>query len=190
MRVERKSGRLLRGIKPTRYKENSFLAYWQYWLAVGIGVAIGLLAGFIAGTLTAELGLENIQSGSVGLFVSLPTLVLVYNLVLTLLQQIQRSGIKASAQTPYWLPVTWQEHTLASILASLLGYSHRFSSNYNVGNLGLLSFCGLNHSSIADLFCIACSCIHGQCNNRNPASTSSTLYWCSLQIKRQSSCLG
>ncbi len=121
MRVERKSGRLLRGIKPTRYKENSFLAYWQYWLAVGIGVAIGLLAGFIAGTLTAELGLESIQNGSVGLFVSLPTLVLVYNLVLTLLQQIQRSGIKASAQTAYWLPVTWQEHTLASILASLLG---------------------------------------------------------------------
>ncbi len=121
MRVERKSGRLLRGIKPTRYKENSFLAYWQYWLAVGIGVAIGLLAGFIAGTLTAELGLANIQSGSVGLFVSLPTVVLVYNLVLTLLQQIQRSGIKASAQTPYWLPVTWQEHTLASILSSLLG---------------------------------------------------------------------
>lgn len=121
MRVERKSGRLLRGIKPTRYKENSFLAYWQYWLAVGIGIAVGLLAGFIAGTLTAELGLAIIQRGSVALFVSLPTLVLVYNLVLTLLQQIQRSGIKVSAQTAYWLPVTWQEHTLASILASLLG---------------------------------------------------------------------
>lgn len=121
MRVERKSGRLLRGKKPTRYKEKSFLVYWPYWLAIGAGIAIGLLAGFIAGTLTAELGFTNIQSGSLGLFVSLPTLVLIYNLVLTLLQQIQRSGIKVSAQTPYWLPVTWQEHTLASILASLLG---------------------------------------------------------------------
>jgi hypothetical protein len=27
------------------------------------------------------------------------------------------------AEAPYWLPITWQEHTLASILASLLGIS-------------------------------------------------------------------
>jgi hypothetical protein len=123
MRVERKSGRLLRGIKPTRYKENSFLAYWPYWLAIGVGIAIGLLAGFIANTLisSGEFSLTDVRTGSIGLFVTLPTLVLVYNLVLTLLQQIQRSGIKVSAQTPYWLPVTWQEHTLASVLASLLG---------------------------------------------------------------------
>jgi len=38
------------------------------------------------------------------------------------MQQIQRSGVKTSSQVPYWLPVTWQEHTLASILASLLGF--------------------------------------------------------------------
>ena len=38
LRVERKSGRLIRGIKATRYKENSFLAYWPYWVAAILGV--------------------------------------------------------------------------------------------------------------------------------------------------------
>jgi hypothetical protein len=39
-----------------------------------------------------------------------------------MMQQIQRSGVKSSSQVPYWLPITWQEHALASILASLLGF--------------------------------------------------------------------
>jgi hypothetical protein len=40
--------------------------------------------------------------------------------VFTLFQQVQLAG-KASSQVMYWLPITWQEHTLASILANLLG---------------------------------------------------------------------
>ena len=39
-----------------------------------------------------------------------------------MLQQIQRSGARFSRQVPYWMPVTWQEHTLASILANMLGF--------------------------------------------------------------------
>lgn len=121
MRVERKSGRLLRGIKTTKYKENSFFANWPYILAIIAGIAIGLPAGYGVSFLTAEIGYNTIQTVAISLFASMPTLVLIYNLVLTLLQQIQRSGVKISAETPYWLPITWQEHTLASILASLLG---------------------------------------------------------------------
>ena len=33
LQVERKSGRLIRGIKATHYRENSFIAYWPYWVA-------------------------------------------------------------------------------------------------------------------------------------------------------------
>ena len=44
LRVERKSGRLIRGIKATRYRENGFLAYWPYWVALIIGVLGGLIA--------------------------------------------------------------------------------------------------------------------------------------------------
>jgi hypothetical protein len=124
MQVERKSGRLIRGQKTTKYHENRFLAYWPYWVALSIGIAGGVLAGFIYNLATmadAEL-LSLFQEGSVNFFFSLPTLVLVYSLVFTMMQQIRLSGVKTSSQVPYWLPVTWQEHTMASTLASLMGF--------------------------------------------------------------------
>jgi hypothetical protein len=124
MQVERKSGRLIRGQKHTKYRENRFLSYWPYWVALAIGIASGVLAGVIynfAITADAEL-LSLFQEGTVSLFFSLPTLVLVYSLVFTMMQQIRLSGVKTSSQVPYWLPVTWQEHTMASIFASLMGF--------------------------------------------------------------------
>src|SRR3989304_3000621 len=124
MRVDRKSGRLIRGQKVTRYRENRFLAYWPYWVGLALGIVVGLLAGIIynfASAADPELS-TLFQQGALSIFLSLPTLVLVYSLVFTTMQQIQRSGVKTSSQVPYWLPVTWQEHTLASILASLLGF--------------------------------------------------------------------
>jgi hypothetical protein len=124
MQVERKSGRLIRGKKTTKYRENRFLAYWPYWLALALGIAGGVLAGVIynfATTSDPEL-LSLFQEGTLSLFFSLPTLVLVYSLVFTMMQQIRLSGVKTSSQVPYWLPVTWQEHTMASVLASLMGF--------------------------------------------------------------------
>jgi hypothetical protein len=124
MQVERKSGRLIRGQKRTKYHENRFLAYWPYWVALAVGIAGGVLAGVIynfATTADPEL-LTMFQDGALSFFFSLPTLVLVYSLVFTMMQQIRLSGVKTSSQVPYWLPVTWQEHTMASILASLMGF--------------------------------------------------------------------
>lgn len=124
MQVDRKSGRLIRGRKLTRYHENRFFAYWPYWTALAIGLATGFLAGFGYNAFASSdpSALSGFKDGALSLFFSLPTLVLVYSLIFTLLQQIQRSGVRAQAQVPYWLPVTWQEHTLASILASLSGF--------------------------------------------------------------------
>jgi hypothetical protein len=124
MQVDRKSGRLIRGRKLTRYRENRFLAYWPYWAALGVGLAAGLLAGVAYNFIVASdvSGVGDIKDGALSLFFSLPTLVMIYSFVFTLFQQIQRSGVRASSQVPYWLPVTWQEHTLASILASLMGF--------------------------------------------------------------------
>jgi hypothetical protein len=124
MRVERKSGRLLRGIKATKYRENTFLAYWPYWAAAIIGVLGGLLANYITSIIYSTAAIPSLPSLSdetLSVFVVLPTIVLVISLVFTLLQQIQLSGIKATTQVMYWLPVTWQEHTMASIFANLLG---------------------------------------------------------------------
>ena len=98
-----------------------YLANWPYFLAIGIGLAIGILVGYFINMASEVMGASTIQAYSIQFFVSLPTLVVVYNLILTLLQQIQRSGVKFQAETPYWLPVTWQEHTVASVLASLMG---------------------------------------------------------------------
>lgn len=124
MRVDRKSGRLIRGQKLTRYRETFFFAYWPYWVALGVGLAVGVLVGVVYNSAaTSDLSVANeFQQYAMSFFFSLPTLVLVYSLVFTLLQQIQKSGVKVSSQVPYWLPVTWQEHTLASVLASLLGF--------------------------------------------------------------------
>ncbi len=124
MQVDRKSGRLIRRQKLTRYRENLFFAYWPYWLALGVGLVAGFLGGLgYNAALSSDLvtSLEFSQA-ALSLFFSLPTLVLIYSLVFTMLQQIQKSGVKLSSQVPYWLPVTWEEHTLASVLASLTGF--------------------------------------------------------------------
>jgi hypothetical protein len=138
MRVDRKSGRLIRGRKVTKYRENKFFAYWAYWVALAIGVAAGILACVIYNFVSASEPdlLPLFQQGTLSLFLSLPTLVLIYNLVFTMLQQIQRSGVKFSAQVPYWLPITWQEHALASILANLLGFP--FASLIFIGSTILI----------------------------------------------------
>ncbi len=125
LRVERKSGRLIRGIKATRYRENRVIAYWPYWVAVILGVIGGLIANFAVSSIysdpSATPNLPQLASGSLSVFVTLPTIVLVFAFVFTLLQQIQVSGIKATGQVMYWLPITWQEQTMASILSNLLG---------------------------------------------------------------------
>jgi hypothetical protein len=125
LRVERKSGRLIRGIRATRYRENGFLAYWPYWTAVIIGVLGGVIANAIVASIYSNPGtipnLPQLTGGSISVFVTLPTIVLVFSFVFTLLQQIQVTGIKAAGQVMYWLPITWQEQTMASILSNLLG---------------------------------------------------------------------
>ena len=126
--VERKSGRLLRGQRLTRYTENRFSAYLFYIIALAVGLLVGLLAGYgyvgylTSATLSDQPTLIGLELMINNVFLSLPTIVLVSSLVFTMMNQIQRSGIKSTSQVPYWLPITWQEHTLASILANLLGF--------------------------------------------------------------------
>jgi hypothetical protein len=121
--VERKSGRLIRGQKLTRFRESKFFVEWYYWLALGLGVTVGVLASLGYNALRGDPSIGPlVQQGALSLFFSLPTLALIYSIIFTMLGQIQRSGIKATSQVPYWLPITWQEHTLGSILANMLGF--------------------------------------------------------------------
>ncbi len=127
LRVERKSGRLVRGVKATRYREHGVLAYWPYWVAAIIGIIGGLIANvavdafYNSGVALDGLTLPPILEAANGFLVTIPTLILILSIVFTMLQQIQLAGLKKTSQIMYWLPVTWQEHTLASVLANLLG---------------------------------------------------------------------
>ena len=146
LRIERKSGRLIRGIKATRYKENSFLAYWPYWVALIIGVLGGLISNFVVSGIYSGQDITNLPSlrnGSLSIFVILPTVILIFSFVFTLLQQIQLAGIKATGQVMYWLPITWQEQTLASVLSNLLGLPIAFVIGIGSGMIVFAAFNGL-----------------------------------------------
>jgi hypothetical protein len=123
IRVDMKSGRLLRGRRLTKYRENRLFTYLTYGGALTIGLTIGGLVGvYYTSASAADPNLVSLVTSAMqNLLLSLPTIVLIYSVVFTMLQQIQRSGAKFSSQAQYWLPITWEEHTLASVLASILG---------------------------------------------------------------------
>ena len=147
LRVERKSGRLIRGIKTTKYRENRILAYWPYWLALIIGVISGVIAHLIVSSIYSGAGaipnLPSLKSGALSVFVTLPTIILVFSFVFTLLQQIQVAGIKATGQVMYWLPITWQEQTMASVLSNLLGLPIALVLGVGAGIIVFGAFTGL-----------------------------------------------
>ena len=120
--VDIKAGRLIRGQRLRRYRERRIFQYLLYGGACVLGLAIGIGAGsFYTGV--ADQALRDLfNQGARSLFLSFPTLALIFSLVLTMMSQIQRMGVRASLQPPYWLPITWEEHTLASTLANLIGF--------------------------------------------------------------------
>ena len=119
--VDIKSGRLIRGQRLRRYRERRVLQYLMYGGSCLLGIAVGLLVGTVySGVPDPEMKTGLLLNIKI-LFIAAPTLVLTYSLIFTMMRQIQRAGIKASIQPPYWLPITWGEHTLAAILANLIG---------------------------------------------------------------------
>jgi len=145
VRVDRKSGRLIRGIKATRYKENSFIAYWPYWTALVLGVLGGYLSSLAASGYYSHgvpAGVRPLSVEAVSFFSVLPTLILVVSLVFTLFQQIQ-VGVKVSGQVIYSLPITWEEHAMASILANLLGWPAALIVGLSSGLIVFSAFNGL-----------------------------------------------
>jgi hypothetical protein len=120
--VDVKSGRLIRGQKLRRYRERRVFQYLLYGGACVLGIAAGLGAGIFY-TAVPDPELQTFfYEGARLLFLSFPTMVLLYSLVFTTMSQIQRMGVRASLQPPYWLPITWEEHTLASTIAHLIGF--------------------------------------------------------------------
>jgi hypothetical protein len=120
--VDIKSGRLIRGKKLRRYRERRIFQYLLYGGALVLGTAIGLAVGIFYNAAPDPQLKTLVEQGARLLFLSFPTMVLLYSLVFTTMSQIQRMGVKSSIQLPYWLPITWEEHTLASTVAHLIGF--------------------------------------------------------------------
>ena len=122
--VDMKAGRLTRGQRLTNYnvKRSRLYSYLTYAATISIGLAIGIIVSYFYSTNSSDRVFRVIfDAGFASFQYSLPTIVLVFALIFTMMQQIQRSGARATNQAPYWLPITWLEHTCASILADLLG---------------------------------------------------------------------
>jgi hypothetical protein len=120
--VDRKSSRLIRGLRFRRFRENKIVTYALYIGALLLGLLVGwLIASFYSG-ITDTVFKEDFLKGASSLFTTLPTLALLYGLVFSQMGQMQRIGAKVSIQPLYWFPITWAEHTLASILANLVGW--------------------------------------------------------------------
>jgi hypothetical protein len=119
--VDVKASRAIRGTRFRRFRENKVLTYALY-----IGVCVlGVLTGFFVGNFFAGIAdpslRQLVHESATALFVALPTIALLYGLVFTQISQLQRIGAKITIQPPYWLPITWEEHTLASVIANILG---------------------------------------------------------------------
>ena len=155
LQVERKSGRLIRGnIRFRWYSENVAVAYWPYWVAAILGALGGFFANFVAqGYYSSSLsaGAKPLDVLAPNFYSVLPTIVLGISVVFTLFQQIQLAG-KASSQVMYWLPVTWEEHTLASILASLLGWPAAVVVGLSSGLIVFSAFNGLILQAVLTIF--------------------------------------
>ncbi len=121
LKVDLKAYRVIRGSQFRRFRENRLTMYGLYAGAV----VLGLLVGFAIGNFYRGFSDPDLRSlffqGATSLFISLPTLALLYGLVIAQMNQIQRMGAKISIQPLYWYPITWKEQTLASILAGILG---------------------------------------------------------------------
>lgn len=116
-----KSYRLVSGKRFRRFRENKIVTYALYIGACLLGSIVGWLIGNFYSGMPDPVMKKLILQGAVSFFISFPTIALLYGLILTQMSQVQRVGAKVSIQPLYWLPITWEEHTLASIIANILG---------------------------------------------------------------------
>ncbi|RLG94845.1 hypothetical protein DRO37_04265, partial [Candidatus Bathyarchaeota archaeon] len=114
--VNAKSSRLLGGGGFRRFKENRLFTYMLYLGVCVLGSLFGWFFGsFYGGLIDAQVRM-HVLSAAKSFYASFPTLALLYTLILTQMSQLQRIRVKAQVQPLYWLPITWEEHTLASII--------------------------------------------------------------------------
>lgn len=119
--VYTKADRLLKKNRLRKYRESGWQSYALLAFICLMGAAIGLGAGFLISGRGETVAKNQLMDSVVSLFFTLPIMCVLYSLILTQFYQFQRAGAKASTQPVYWFPVTWGEHTMASVIAGMLG---------------------------------------------------------------------
>lgn len=127
VKAEIKSYRLVSSERFRKFRENKFFIHFLYISAC----ILGFLAGWMIGNFYSKIPDPSVKDmflqGVVLFLISLPMVVVLTSLILTQINQFQRLGAKLSTQPLYWFPISWEEHTLASIIASILGVPLAFT---------------------------------------------------------------
>ncbi|MEM3442636.1 MAG: hypothetical protein QXM86_02070 [Candidatus Bathyarchaeia archaeon] len=121
IKVDVKASRVVRGTRFRRFTENKIITYALYIAACAVGLLVGFLIGNFYNGINDPNLKQTIFQGATNSFITLPTIALLYGLVFTQMSQFQRIGAKVTIQPLYWFPITWKEHTMASILANIIG---------------------------------------------------------------------
>ncbi len=138
-----KANRLITKKNFRHYREKRWEAYAIYALAIVIGGLLGSGFGYLYTMAPGPADQELFRQYITGFFVALPTAYMLFSLYLTMNLQIKRTGVKASVQPIYWFPVTWAEHTAASVLSSTYGGTLWFAVLLCSGMLAGSAFTGL-----------------------------------------------
>ncbi len=125
--ADTKSYRLVSGKRFRRFRESRIVTYSLYVGAVLLGPFVGWLIGGLYSGISDPQTKALFVEGAISFFVSFPTVALLYGLILTQMSQFQKIGAKVAVQPLYWFPITWEEHTLASITANILGFPLAFT---------------------------------------------------------------
>jgi len=125
--ADTKSYRLASGKRFRRFRESKIVTFGLYVGALLLGPLVGWLIGDLYSDILDPQMKALFLEGAISFFMSFPTVALLYGLVLTQMSQFRRIGAKVSVEPLYWFPITWEEHTLASITANILGVPLAFT---------------------------------------------------------------
>ncbi len=114
VKVYSKTRRALRNEKLRKYTENKTLTYLFYGGALVAGFLIGIFGGLFA----SDAGLHALI---LGYFPVIPTTLFLIALFFSISGKTSRMQEETNAEISPWLPITWEEHTLASLLVNFTG---------------------------------------------------------------------
>ena len=113
-----KADRLLKKNRLRKYKEKRWGSHLLLGAICAAGAAVGLIIGYVIYSMAIT---TQINDSVVSFFFTLPVMCILYSLILTQLYQFQRAGARSATQPVYWFPVTWGEHTMASVITGMIG---------------------------------------------------------------------